>query len=66
MNLGRLARAALSTSMSGRGSAALNPNAPALAFSRDFGVSASVAGREWYPDPYFLESLKSPVLVNNG
>lgn len=65
MNLGRLARAALSTSMSGRGSAALNPNAPALAFSRDFGVSASVAGREWYPDPYFLESLKSPVLVNN-
>ena len=61
MNLGRLARAALSASSSGRASAALPglyANTPALLFTR--------GTREWYPDPPFLETFKGPVLANSG
>merc|ERR1719295_69003 len=59
MNLGRLARAALSSSVSGRSAtplAGLYANTPSLLFTR--GV------REWYPDPLFLETFKGPVLHN--
>merc|ERR1719295_2231358 len=59
MNLGRLARAALSSSVSGRSAtplAGLYANTPALLFTR--GV------REWYPDPLFLETFNGPVLHN--
>jgi len=60
MNLGRLARAALSASSSGRASATLPglyANTPALLFTR--------GTREWYPDPPFLETFKGPVLANS-
>ena len=69
MNLGRLSRAALSASLSGRASSALTSlqaNTPAILFSRGFGVSNSLTGREWYPDKNMLEQQQYPWLHCTG